>query len=169
MANEVHRKLLVAVTAFDFDTAFAEIDGVANGDLIWSAPVTNAEDCDFVDVFASLKTGTSPTAGGRIEFYVGRADDDTPEIRPGTDDITTTDHGEETVDADITRVLGALGHPLATIVVDGTSDKTYRRSFRVWYPGADWNLFIYNASGAAFNGTSSPHRVTYRGWGPEIQ
>lgn len=169
MANEIHRKLLVTLADLDFDTAFAALDSLADGDLAWCAPITTLEDCDFAEFFPRIKVGTSPTSGGTIEFYAGGGDDGGTEKRVGTDDITTTDHGTETTDADITRVLGTLGAPLFVISVDGTTDKIYTAKFRLWYPGADVNLFVLNNTGAALNGTSSPHSVSVRGWGPEVQ
>jgi len=168
MVNEVHQKLLVAITDLDMDTNFADLDSLADGDLAWSAPVTSTEDAQLIDIFSELKTGTSPTDGGTIGVYVGFADDGTGEIRSGSDDISTTDHGTETVDADIDRVLPQCTR-IGTIIVDNTSDKVYSAKFQFAFPGADWFLLIHNDTGAAFNGTGSPHTVRYRAWGPEIQ
>lgn len=169
MANEVHRKLLVALADLNFGSSFANLDSLADGDLAWSSPLTSLEDCDFAEFFSRLKVGTSPTNGGTIEFYAGRGDDGSPEKRVGTDDITTTATGTETTDADIARILGTLGAPLFVIAVDGTTDKIYTASFRMWYPGADCQLFVLNNTGAALNGTGSPHSISVRGWGPEVQ
>lgn len=169
MPTAVHRSLLVALANVDFGASFAELDSLPDGDLAWCAPITSLEDCDFADFFARIKVGTSPTAGGTIEFYAGGGDDGGTEKRVGTDDIVTTDHGKEATDADITRVLGTLGAPIAVISVDATTDKIYTVRFPLWYPGADVNLFVLNNTGAALNGTSSPHSVSVRGWGPQIQ
>ena len=169
MPNEIHRKLLVAITDLDFGVSFVELDSLPNGDLAWCAPVTSCEDCDIAEIFYQIKVGTSPTDGGDFRFYVGRGDDGSGEIRAGTDDITTTDHGTEATAADVSRVLGALGPPLKSVRVDGNTDSIYSGSFRVWYPGADFNVYLYNNTGAALNGTSSPHLVRVRGWGPEVQ
>lgn len=169
MPNEIHRKVAVAIADLDFDLAFAALDSLGDGDIAWSAPVTSMEDCEWAEVFYKIKVGTSPTAGGTIAFYAGRADDGSGEIRSGTDDITTTDHGTETTAADVTRVLGTLGPVLHVVQVDATSNIVYSGSFRIWYPGADFNVFVYNNTGVAFNGTSSPHVMRIRGNLPEIQ
>ena len=131
--------------------------------------MTSCEDCDVAEVFYQIKVGTSPTSGNTFSFYVGRGDDNGSEIRGGTDDITTTDHGTEGTAADVSRVLGTLGPMLHVVQVDGTSNIVYSGSFKVWYPGADFNVYIYNDTGVALNGTSSPHKMRVRGWGPEVQ
>lgn len=169
MANEIHRKRTVALTDFDFGTSFAEIDSLADQDICWSAPVTTCDDEDVVWVSAKIKVGTTPIIGSTIEFFVGRGDDGGTEKRSGTDDIDTTDHGTEGTDADVDRVLGTLGPPVYTIPVDATTDKIYTAVFPIHEPGADFNLFIHNNTGAALNGTSSPHSVSYHGKLNEIQ
>jgi len=168
MPNEIHRKIGVAIDDLDFDASFATLDSLGDGDLAWCAPVTTLEDCDVAEVFYQIKVGTSPTSGNTFSFYIGRSDSSSS-IYAGTDDITTTDHGTETTDADISRVLGTLGPPLHVVQVDGTSDIVYSGTFKVWYPGNDFNVFVYNDTGAAFNGTSSPHKMRIKGWLPEVQ
>lgn len=163
MPNEVHWKLEVAEFAFDFDTNFAEIDSLPDQDLCWSAPVTSCEDCEFVKVVAKIKAGTSPD--GAVRFYVGRngATD-----RVGTDDINTSDHGTEGTTADIDRVLGALDLVGSIGGMDST-DKIHTVEFKIWYPGASFNLYVFNDTGATLNGTSSPHDIHGYGYLPEIQ
>lgn len=169
MPNAVHRSILVELADLDFGSSFADLDSLPDGDLAWSAPVTTLGACDYADVFAQLKVGTTPTAGGTIEFYAGGGDGGGTTKRVGTDDIDTTDHGKEATAGDVTRVLGTLGGPAAVIAVDATSNKIYTVRFRLWYPGPDLTLFVANNTGVAFNGTSSPHSISVRGWGPEIQ
>ena len=164
MANEVHQKIDVSLTDFDFDSNFDEIDSVADGDIVWSAPVTTCEDCERAEVIAQITVGTTPTKGGTIEFYVGRAFNS---IRTGTDDVTLTDHGENTDDDDVYALLGALGGPVAIISVDDETDTVYTKTFNIWYPTGDFQLFIYNNTGAALN--AAGHDVSYRGWLPEAQ
>jgi len=153
MANEVHQKVDVALADFDFDTDFADIDSLADGALAWSAPVATCEDCERVEVFAQIKVGTTPTKGGTIELYALRADDGGTEKRQGTDNVTLTDHGTNTDADQVYQLLGVAGSPLAAVVVDDETDTVYTARFNIWYPGADFNLLIYNNTGAAFNGT----------------
>lgn len=169
MPTAIHRKLLVAVADLAFGTSWATLDSLADGAIGWSGIVTGLGSSDMVEVFASIKVGTSPTAGGTINFYAGGGDDATSELRAGTDDITTTATGSETVAADVARVLGALGPPVFQVRVDSTTGKVYTARFAIELPGADFQLFVLNDTGAALDGTSSPHKVHYRGWGWESQ
>lgn len=161
MANEIHRKLLVAAADLDFDTSFGVINSLPAADLCWSAPVTTLEDCDWMEVFARITAGTSPT--GNVSFYVGRTDGT---LQVGTDDVTLTDHGTEGTAADISRVLATLGPPRASVYMDNSAS-VYTVSFWVPNPGASINVFVYNNSGVAL--PASGHQVRARGWGPEVQ
>lgn len=169
MPTEIHRKLLVSVADLAFGTSWANLDSLADGDIAWSAPVTGLGSSDLVEVFASIKVGTSPTDGGLIKFYAGGGDDAGIELRVGTDDISTTASGTETVDADVARVLGALGPPVFQVRVDSTTGKVYTARFSIPDPGDDFQLFVYNDTGVAFDGSGSPHKVHYRGWGWQSQ
>jgi hypothetical protein len=165
MPNEIHRKLLVAEAALDFDTAFATIDNLPAGDLCWCKPFTGLEDCDFAEIFTAISSGaTSPT--GTLEWYAGRAGTN---LRAAAGfGNTLTDHGVEGTAADVADMLACLGPPVKVIDV-ATADTVYTASFRVWYPGADCQVFLYNNTDEALDGTSSPHSAYIRGWGPEIQ
>jgi hypothetical protein len=166
MVTELHRKIFVAEAALDFDTNFAAIDSLAAGSMCWNNPIVTMEDCDFAEVFAQIKAGAT-TPAGTIEFYAGRAGSNLRSAEGYGN--TLTDHGTEATAADVARMLQGLPPPVKVITCDETADVVYTCSFRVWYPGADWNLFIYNNTDEAFNGTSSPHSVYARGWGPELQ
>lgn len=163
MANEVHQKIDVALADFDFDANFDEIDSVADGDLVWSAPVTSCEDCERVQVLAEITVGT-PTKGNTIEFYVGRNFNSKYQ---GTDDDTFSDHGEATDSDDVYAILGALGPHVGLCVCDDEAATVYTVSFDIWYPTDSFNLFVYNNTGDAF--AASGHDVAYRGWLPELQ
>lgn len=161
MTNEVHRKLLVAAAALDFDTGEAAIDSLPTGDLCWSAPVTTMEDCDWMEVFATIVSGTSPD--GNVSFAAARSDGT---IQVGTNDVTLTDHGTEGTAADVARVLAAIG-PIRRSVYQDTSAINYSCSFWIPNPGASINIFIYNNTGVTL--AASGHAVRARGWGPEVQ
>jgi len=165
MANELHRKILVAETALDYDTNFAEIDGLAAGSLCWCKNITTMEDCEYAEVFAAISSGgTSPE--GTINFYGGRAGTN---LRTAAGfGNTLTDHGTEGTAADVTDMIACLGSPVKIIPIV-TADTVYTVSFKFWYPGADWNLFIHNNTNEALDNTSSPHSVYAVGWGPELQ
>ncbi len=169
MANEVHRKVQQSITDATFGASNANLDALADGDLAWSAAITTCEDCDTIDVFVDITTGGSaPTAGNTISVFIGKADDEAGEIRAGSDDITTTSAGTETVDADVARVTPHLDL-LGVLKVDATTEKAYRKAFSYPNPGADFNIFILNETGTALSSTGAPHQVHYRGWVDEVQ
>lgn len=165
MANELHRKILVAEADVDFDTNAGEIDGVASGDMVWCAPITTLEDCDVAEFFPKIKVGTL-SAAGTIEFYYASSGSSR---RVGQDFATLTDHGEATADT----VVAQLKQCLDLVKVIGTTGdddaKTFDVSFEVFNPGGNGQLFIYNGTGAAFASGGSEHGVRVRGWGPELQ
>ena len=164
MANESHRKILVAEAAVDFDASFAEIDSLPAGDLCWAAPLTGLGDCDYADFQAKIKTGAS-TPAGTVEFWVGRGGTN---LKAAEAFATLTDHGTEGTAATVANMLACL-HQVANVSPDETADKVYTLSFRVWYPGNYLQLYCYNNTDEALNGTSSPHAVYVTGWGPELQ
>lgn len=168
MPNEQHQKLFVTLAELGFGTNFANLDWLPDDDMAWSDQVTDCEDCERVEIFARIKTGTSPTAGAEIAFFVARADDDgTDEIRAG-DEAVNPSTGTQGTAAVVDRVEAQVEY-IGSIVVDATSNKDYNKRFQFFHPGADWNLVVINRSGAALNSTGSPHLIRYRGWGPEIQ
>lgn len=160
--GQVHRTTLVAEVAVNFNTAFAVIDSLADNGLAWCAPLTTLEDCDIARFWAAISSGTSPA--GTLEIYAARAGTN---IRPGSDFETLTTYGSSTTTANIDNILACLGAPLKSIYMD-TSDKVYTAQFDLWFPGANCQLFIYNNTGAALDGTSSPHSVYVAGLGPEV-
>jgi hypothetical protein len=164
MANEIDQKILVAAAALDFDTGDAAIDSLPDGDLCWCAPVTTMTTASFAEVIAAIKMGTTPTAGGTVEFYEALSDGT---LQQGTNDITLSDHGTEGTAADVQRVLGAVGPPIGVITVDATTDIVYTSSFKLHNPGGSYNILIYNNTGATLN--SAGHSVRATGWGPEVQ
>lgn len=164
MPTQTHRDVIVAEATLDFGVSNAEINSLPDGDLCWCAPA-DFEDADYVEILAQITMGTTPTAGAPVEFYVGRHT--TAGVRAGTDDLTLTDHGTEGTEADILRVIGALGPPIATISPDATTGVVYTASFRVWLPGVGFTLFVYNRTGAALG--SSGHTVKAEGYGPVFQ
>jgi hypothetical protein len=165
MPNEVHRKILVTEAAITYGTNWANIDSLPDGDMTWCAPVTSMEDCDYCEVFAAISSGgTAPD--GTVEFYVGRKGTN---LQAGDGfGGTLTASGVEATLADAVSMAQELGPPVKVLYQD-QADKVYTCSFRVWYPGASFLLFIFNRTGEALDGTASPHSVYGRGWGPEIQ
>lgn len=159
---QVHRTTLVAEVAVNFNTSFAVLDSLADLALAWCAPITTLEDCDIARFWLSLKSGTNPS--GPVEIYAARAGTN---IRPGSDFATLTTYGSSTTTADIDNILACLGAPIKSIMMD-TSDKTYTAQCDLWFPGPSCQLFVYNNSNAALNGTFSPHSVYVAGLGPEV-
>ena len=164
MPNEIHRKPDIAEFAVDVGASCAELDSLPDQDLCWSAPIATLEDCEKADFTVKIKAGTDPD--GTVEIYAVR---NGATNRVGTDDIDTNDHGTEGTTEDIARVKGVLGTPVDIISAVNTTGKVYTTNFRVWDPGPSVTLFFFNNTGAALDGTSSPHAVHGRGWLPEIQ
>lgn len=166
MANELHRKLLVAEVGVDFNTAatWSQIDSLPAGDMCWSAPITTLEDCEFAEFFVAISGGpTSPE--GSVEFYAGKAG---ANLRAANEFATLTDHGTEGTTATIASMLQCLDL-LDQITWATEADTTFTKVFELWYPGADCQLFILNNTDEALDGTASPHKVYVRGWGSELQ
>lgn len=167
MPNEVHNKIIVAEASMDFDASFAEIDGVAAGDMVWSAPISSVswDDAEWAQIFAAISSGgTSPT--GTIEFYWGRAGSNL-RVAEGFGN-TLTDHGEEVTTADVDDMLACLGLPIGVINVN-TASTVYTIEMWVPRPTNGGQLFIYNNTDEALDSTGSPHSVYIIGWAPEIQ
>lgn len=161
MANAIHQKTLVTRASL----AVTSWNSLADGDIAWVAPITTCDTAEFVDFCAQITIGTSPDAGGTVEFYAGGGDGGS--LRVGTNDIDASVAGSETTDADVARVLGVLGLPFAVITCDGASGVIYTVRGRLWFPGPVSQVFCYNNSGAAL--PSSGHSATITGRGPEVQ
>lgn len=167
MANEIHNKIFIAEAALDFDTSFAEIDSLPAGDLCWCAPISSAtwDDAEWAQIFAAISSGGS-SPEGTIEFYWGRAGSN---LRAGEGfGNTLTDHGTEGTAADVSDMLACLGTPKEVIEV-ATADTIYTIDFWIPRPTNGSQLFIYNNTDEALDGTSSPHSVYAIAWGPEVQ
>lgn len=163
MPNEGHRKIFVAEAALDFGVSQAELNSLPAGDIAWCNNVTTLEDCDFAEFFMKITVGaTSPE--GTIEYYAARAGSN---LRTADHHITLTDHGNEGTAADVADIIADCGPPLKVIPVLGTASIVYQHDFRFWYPGADFNLFVYNNTDEAFAASGNDGYV--RGWGPELQ
>lgn len=169
MANEVLTKF-GASTAFDFDTNNAALDALAVGAMAWSAPVTDASpSVPKVMVHYSIKVcHTAPTAGGTVEFYLSRADDNASEVRDMSDLGTLTDHGTSTTAANIARARSNL-QMVGLFVIDATIDIVYTGSFIIDCPGTDWNLVVYNGTSQTLNATANQSKINYRTMCPEVQ
>ena len=148
MPNEVHRKILVAEAAADFDTSFAEIDDLPAGDVCWCKPITTLGDCDVVRIYLLISSGdTSPE--GTIQIFVGRKNVGGSGIGHGsglTLDEVLTDHGREGTDADVTKLLACLPAPVKVFTCDATPNVKYSSVVDVPAPGDSFQIFIYNAS-----------------------
>lgn len=163
MADQVHRHIVAALADIAFGSDWANIDSLANGSIAWSAQQNGFGDADIVRVFLQIMLGTSPTAETTFQVFVARADDDASEIREGGELITTSS-GTNGTAATIERVLPQL-KLIGAQRVAGVTDIVYRTAYDIENPGDDWSLVIKNETGAAFNGTSSPHQVHAIGYG----
>src|SRR5947199_10765049 len=93
MANSI-LTVYDAAAALGFGTSFADIDSLGNGNLARSDNVVNASPSKpAVRIFFQVKTGTSPTDGSPIRFFVARGDDHGTEIRSAA---LSSAHGTET-------------------------------------------------------------------------
>lgn len=119
--------------------------------------INNEDIGQMVRIFYSITTGTSPTAGGTIDFYLLSGNLAGTPIR--TDNAGASDAGITIVNAP--RVDSAQ--------IDGTSDKTYKGSFLVRNPGPEFGIAIVNNTGVSLNATPSNHEVTYTIENVEIQ
>ena len=173
MANEILSKYS-ASAALDFDGASTNscINSLANGAVAWCAPVTDASPCPpqvMLHSWIHVHT-TAPTAGGTVEFYLLRADDNATEIRDGEAIAATTDHGIYGTAAGVAR-LRTEAEFIGAIVVDAVTDITYRKSFVVNDPGTDWNIMIHNNTGQILRAQSDAtgSGVNWRSMIPEVQ
>jgi hypothetical protein len=167
MANEIHNKIIVAEAAMVFGSSFANIDSLPAGDLTWSDPLSSAswDDAEWAQVFAAISSGgTSPV--GQLAFFWGRAGSN---LRAGEGfGNTLTSSGTEGTDADVADILACLGSPYKVVAVN-SADTVYTCEFWIPRPTNGGQLWIYNDTDEALDGTSSPHSVYIIGWGPEIQ
>lgn len=161
MANEIHQKTLVSLASL----TVTSLNSLADGDLMWFAPITTLGTCEYAQLWLQMTAGTSPTAGGTFEVYRGAFDGGS--LYTGTDDVDLSATGTETTAADVARVLGTLGSPIAVISVDATSGVVYTTQAKIWQPEPNLILFGYNATGAAL--AASGHAATILGRGPEVQ
>lgn len=170
MANELHRKILVAEAAADFDTNFAEIDDLPAGDICWCKPITTLGDCDMARLYIQLSSGDA-TPEGSLEVWVGRKNVGGSAIGSGsglTLDEALSDHGKEADAADVTRLLACLDLT-AAFTCDASANVKYTAAVDVRDPGDSFQIFVYNRSDEQLDGTSSPHKIYVEGWGWESQ
>jgi len=168
MANEILTKF-GASTALDFGPAASVFKNLADGSICWCAPVVDASpSAPQVMLHAWIKVhSTAPTAGGTIEFYLIRADDNGTEIRDG-DTINTADHGTNDTAAVVTRCRNEAEF-IGAIVVDVTVSIVYHKSFVIDNPGTDWNVMVYQKTGQVLANEDSVHGVNWRSMIPEVQ
>lgn len=131
-------------------TVTITLASLADGAARQSTQITDASpSIPEYTVAAKITTGTSPTAGGRLEVYLARSDDGSPEIRDG---------GTGTSDAAYSGTKDEL-ELLRIVRVDGTSDQAYQFSMIVRNPGTDFVIVVVNETGVALNSTGGNHAV----------
>lgn len=110
-------------------------------------------------VFYRIRTGTSPTDGGVIEFYLSRADDNGTEHADGNTGASDAAFSGNVDELELVHVQ----------IVKNTSDTDYRGSFLINDPGTDWRLVVLNKTGVALNSTGGNHYIRYRAENMQIQ
>jgi hypothetical protein len=164
MANEVLTKY-GASTALDFSTL---LNSLAAGSIVWSAPVTDASpSMPRVMIHYQITAhSTAPAAGGTVEFYLSRADDNATEVRDGSDLGTLTDHEDNATAANVARARQNL-QLVGMMVCSNDANIVYTGSFVIDEPGTDWNLVVYN--GMSQICAAAGNLVNYRVMCSEIQ
>lgn len=154
MANDI---LSAIGSSTDLTITLASL---ANGSARQATQITDATpSIPKIRIFFKVTTGTSPTAGGVIEFFLSRADDNASELAAG---------GTGTSDAAFSGDVNTLEH-LYSQPVTATSDTAYIGSFDIVEPGTDWRLVVKNSTGAALNATGGNHVVRYETINPQVQ
>lgn len=152
MANEIQTKDLTAGT---FTITLASL---ANGAGRQASEVSNTSNYPAAKIGVKITTGTGPTNGSIITVWLLE--------KAGT--IRSDGHGT----LDDTIIL-KNSNKLGTIVVDGTSDKTYQAVFDTYRItdclGETLCIAILNETGVALNATAANHAVEYFFYVPEIQ
>jgi hypothetical protein len=120
--------------------------------------VDNTDLYQMIRVYFDITTGTSPTTGKTIQFYLLNRDDHS------SPNISTDNAGSS--DAGLTIVTAPLVYVVQT---DATSDKHYRGSFLIRNPGTSWAIAIVHDTGVALNATGSNHSIRYCGENVEVQ
>ena len=120
--------------------------------------VVNSTDRPGAHISGKITTGTSPTSGNLIEFYLCRSDGTYRVDQAGA------------LDAAITITNADLVY---TIQVTSTSDFTYQYSFYVGgfdQPlGEELIIAVRNATGVALNATAGNHVLSYEFELPDVQ
>jgi hypothetical protein len=124
-----------------------------------SAVSDTSPSAPMVRVHFKLMTGTSPTNGELVEFYVSRADDDASELSDGATGASDAAYSNSKSELELVH----------TLQVDGTSNKSYQGSFIIVEPGTDWRLVVFNETGATLHATAGNFEVGYRTIIPEVQ
>lgn len=112
----------------------------------------------LVHVFFKVTTGTGPTTGRSINFYLVKRDNH------ASPNIATDNAGGS--DAALTVVTADLVYSVPT---DNTSDKTYRGSFVIPNPGPSWGIAVVHDTGVNLNATAGNHELRYVTENPEVQ
>ncbi|MBD3671900.1 MAG: hypothetical protein HUJ26_00105 [Planctomycetaceae bacterium] len=172
MANEIHNKIIVAEAEMVFGTAFANIDSLPAGDLTWSDPLSAAawDDAAWAEIFFQIKLGATSPAGS-VEFYWGRAGTNlrAAENASLTGSNTLTSSGVEATAADVELMIASLGGPVHLFGANENASEIITGAFKVFNPGNGSQLYVYNNTDEALDGTSSPHKIYIRGFAPEVQ
>jgi len=123
-----------------------------------STLVDNTDNAQMLRIFFDITTGTSPTVGKTIQFYLLSGDDAaSPNII--TDGAGASDAG-----------LTIASAPLVFVVqTDATSDKHYKSSFLIRNPGPYWGIAIVHDTGVNLNATAGNHILRYVVENQEIQ
>lgn len=111
-----------------------------------------------IQVYFKVTTGTSPTTGKSIRFYLIKGDN------PASSNIRTDN--ADASDAAFTVINAPLLHVCQT---DNTSDETYSGSFIIANPGPEWGIAVVHDTGVNLNSTAGNHDIRYVVENPEIQ
>ena len=108
---------------------------------------------DLIHLYGKITTGTSPTAGRRIQIWAIR----------GNGTIRTDNAGAN--DAGWTRVTAKLIHEF---VVAATSDVTYRWDAQIVDPGPEWSVAVTQETAVNLHATGSNHAISWIGEHTEV-
>ena len=111
-----------------------------------------------IHLFCKVTTGTSPTTTKGIYVFLLKADKAT------SPNVATDNAGAS--DAAITIVAA---QQLSGVLIDSTSDKTYRLDCMIMSPGPLWGVAVVQDTGVNLNATAGNHAIWWLGENPEVQ
>lgn len=167
MANEVHRKVLLAAGQFTLSTAF---NSLGDGDAAQFTQLDLAalEDCVYVDIYWEISTNTSsaPDDGGLLKAYYAEDDEQSTNSIYVADDPLGTSAASYTSAADVEKIEKQC-EPIRGLSVSNDTSRVWRWKSRIWYPAKKLTVVLVNATGQALH--SSGHAANYKGYGFEVQ